>query len=176
MSKAWKILWKLLIVVALLLLLELALFLLARPWYYRLGYFGRRVSGTVRVEVDGEPYDLRAEDFSIVKKGLWGERMSVREKSDGSARVAIKAGDYGSYGFYLRLDGLEQPIRIMSYQYNWWNVTRFELLIRVDRAAGTIYIESAAEDLDESGRWRPEPHSETLDLFSDKLDYFMVSV
>ena len=163
------------IAVACLLLLGI-LFAAARPWYYRLGYFGRRVSGTVRVEVDGEPYDLRAEDFSIVKKGLWGERMSVREKSDGSARVAIKAGDYGSYGFFLRLEGLEQPIRIGSYQYNWWNVTRIELLIRVDRAAGTIYIESAAEDLDESGRWRPEPHSETLDLFSDKLDYFMVSV
>ena len=176
MSKLRKAAWTLLKIAVVILLLLGSLYLLSRPWYYRLGYFGRRVSGTVRVEVDGEPYDLRAEDFSIVKKGLWGERMSVREKSDGSARVAIKAGDYGSYGFYLRLDGLEQPIRIMSYQYNWWNVTRFELLIRVDRAAGTIYIESAAEDLDESGRWRPEPHSETLDLSSDKLDYFMVSV
>ena len=163
------------IAVACLLLLGI-LFAAARPWYYRLGYFGGRVSGTVSVEMDGARYDLRAEDFSIVKNGHWGERMSVREKPDGSARVAIKAGDYGSYGFYLRLEGLEQPIRIMSYQYNWWNVTRFELLIRVDRPAGKIYIESAAEDLDENGHWRSEPHAETLDLSDQELTYLIVSV
>ena len=163
-------------IAAVILLLLGLLCLLSRPWYYRLGYFGRRVSGTVRVEMDGEPYDLRAGDFSIVKNGHSGERMSVREKADGSARVAIKAGDYGLYGFYLKLDGLEQPIKVMSYQYNWWNVTRFDLTIRIDRAAGTISFESAADDLAENGRWRSEPWSATMDLFADKLEYWIVSV
>ncbi|MBR5344054.1 MAG: hypothetical protein IK149_09170 [Oscillospiraceae bacterium] len=176
MSKLRKAAWTLLKIAVVILLLLGSLYLLSRPWYYRLGYFGARISGTVRVEMDGEVYDLRAEDFSTVKTGRWEGRLSVREKADGSARVAIRAVDYGSYGFYLKLDGLEQPIWISSYQYNWWNVTRFELLIRVDSAAGTICFESAAEDLDEDGRWRQEPHSETLDLSSDELVYCMVSV
>lgn len=176
MSRPRKAAWTILKIAVVILLLLGILCLLSRPWYYRLGYFGRRVSGTVRVEIDEKPYDLRAGDFSLAEQGLQGERLSVSEEGDGSVRLAIKAGDYGGYGFYLKLDGLEQPIEVISYQYNWWNVTRFELLIRVDRAAGTISFESEAEDLDEDGRWRSEPYSKTLELSSDKLVYFIVSV
>lgn len=152
------------------------LFAVSRPMYYRLGFFGKRISGTVRVEIDGAVYDLEAEDFRIIPSVTIGNRLSVREQADGSARVAIKAGNYGKYAFSLQLEGLDRPIRIISYQFNWWNVTRFDLQIRVDRAAGTVSFESEAEVLDENGRWSSEPHAATLNLSDERLEFRVVSV
>ncbi len=161
---------------AVLLFLIVLLCLLSRPWYYRLGYFGPRISGTVTVEMDGEVYALRAEDFSIQDQPLSGNRLTVGENADGSAAVSLRAGDHGRYAFTLKLDGLDRPLLINCYQYNWWNVTRFELLIRIDRASGMVYFESAAEDLGEDGHWRSEPNSKTADLSEAQLEYYIVSV
>ena len=131
--------------------------------YYRIYPFAR-ISGTVTVTVDGEPYVLQADSISAEENASFSQTPQVRLHADGSAQVAIRAGKYGGYGFLVSVDGVEHPMNIASYQANWWNVTKFDLRVTVDTAAGTVTLESAAQLIGEDGSPYPLTYSETYSL------------
>ena len=75
------------------LLFALSLTLVHPRFFYHLLYFGDHVSGTVRLVVDGETVPLDAEDFqNLTGERMWGHRLRVRSRIDGSVRIAYRAG------------------------------------------------------------------------------------
>ena len=154
---------------ALYLLFALLLTLIHPRFFYHLLYPGDHVSGTVRLVVDGETVPLDPEDFTDrTGEGMRGSRLRVRPRADGSVRIAYRAGDYGPYRVSLCSEALEQPLTLTVYQYNSWNVCRFELEILVDREAGTIEYRCQTRTLNEQAHFVEEHRPE--DVYHDRLD------
>ena len=105
-----------------LVLLTAAAFLLYRPFYRRV-YTGDRIKGKVSITVDGEAYFSDMSDISGCDK--WNV-------SGGDISLAIKGGEYGKYSCQVIVPKIDKAVSICIYQFNWWNVTEFDLDIAVD--------------------------------------------
>jgi hypothetical protein len=165
----------------LVLYLLFALFLTAiHPrFFYHLLYPGAHVSGTVCLTVDGARVPLRAEDFTNqTHEYMFGRRLRVRPRADGSAKITWRAGDYGPYACSLRVPGLDEPIHLEVYQYNNWNVCRFELEILVDREAGTVEYRCHTRTLNEDAHFVDEmiPEEYCHGRLDEPLRFAMLSV
>ena len=136
-----------------------------KPVYYRFFYLGDRIRGTVRVTVDGERYELKSSDVSafFVEQKV---DFSFQDGEDGTA-LSIHAGEYGPYWLTIRVDGLDAPLEAMFYQYNWYNVSKYDLDIAIDSASETITFTSTAQVLNEVGKFRSEERATTVS-FSDE--------
>ena len=160
------------VVVGIILLIG-ALFALLRAafptLYYRVYPFDR-ITGTVTVTADGKLYSLHSDSFSA-DKDTYRKMPKVSIRADGSARVRIRGGDKAAYGFLLRIDGVEQPIRIGTFHFNWWDVTQFDLAVSVDTSADTVTFRCAAKVIGNDGEWIPVEDSATLSLFDPELNF-----
>ena len=143
-------------------LLALFCFLFVRPWYYRLFYPWDRYVGTVMVEVDGE-----AADFTVEKLEM---PVRVKQQGIGSARVSMHAGDYGVYGFWILVDGVEQPIKLTSLKWSW-QVIRYEARISVDRKTGTVTYTARVCETNDHGRFVERIIEETGSLAEEELSF-----
>ncbi len=161
------------------LLFALFLSVLHPRFFYHLLYPGAHVSGTVCLTVDGERVPLKAEDFTNqTGEDKFGRRLRVRPRADGSAKIAWRAGSYGSYNCSLRVPGLDEPIQLGVYQYNNWNVCRFELEILVDREAGTVEYRCHTRTLNEDAHFVDEmiPEESCHSSLDEPLRFAMLSV
>ncbi len=149
---------------AFVLLLGLLCFCLARPWYYRLFYPWDRFSGTVQVELDGEPAVFTAQ------RDAHGQERGALIRGSGSTRIALHASDYGVYGFTLRIQGLERPICLSALKWNW-EVIRFDLTLTIDREDGTAALTGTVRHTNDRGQFEDLPVDEILDLTDERL-YF----
>lgn len=135
--------------------------------YYRIYPFAR-ISGTVTVTVDGEPYSLHSDSISV-EKDSYRDTPHAFINTDGSARIRIRGGDKASYGFLLHIDGVEQPIRIGTFHYNWWAVTQFDLTASVDTSTDTVTFRCTAKVIDNDGEWIPIEDSATVPLSDPEI-------
>ena len=157
-----------------LLLAAALLWLFDRPWYYRLFYWGNRIKGTIELTVDGQrvPFEMG----SIENPQELFPRSSVFTESDNSVKLSIHAGDYGRYRFHIYHDALSKPIRVTVYQYNWWNVCDFKLMIDVDTNAGTVHCVSEARILNEEGKIESEKNDALYRITDGQVNHWVVSV
>lgn len=160
------------VVVGIILLIG-ALFALLRAafptLYYRVYPFDR-ITGTVTVTVDGKPYPLHSDSFST-DKTVYRNTPHASINADGSARVRIRGGEKTSYGFLLHIDGVDQPIRIGTFHFNWWDVTQFDLTVSVDASADTVTFRCTAKVIGNDGEWIPVEDSDTLSLSDPELHF-----
>ena len=140
--------------------------------YYRL-YLGDRITGTVTVTVDGDPYPLEHDAITPTDSDLF-KQARVSYRSDGSARVRIHSGAYGMYGFCLTIDGVAQPIHITAYQFNWWNVTSFDLSVSIDTEANTVTFSTVTEQLHNNGTVYTYVRTETVPLADSEIVFSIV--
>ena len=138
--------------------------------YYRIYPFNR-ITGTMTVTVDGMPYVLQADSISAEENASFSEAPRIRLHADGSAQVAIRAGKYGDYGFLVSVDGIEQPIRIGTFHYNWWAVTQFDLSVSIDTSADTVTFRCAAKVIGNDGDWIPVEDSATVPLSDPEIHF-----
>ncbi len=142
--------------------------------YYRC-YLGDRITGTVTVTVDGEPYSLKTGSITPYDDSAIWKKPRVNYLRDGSARVRIHAGRYGMYGFYLTIDDVVQPICITAYQFNWWNVTNFDLSVSMDTAANTVTLHTDTVKMDEIGSPYIYHRTETFQLSDPEIGFSIVN-
>ncbi len=137
------------IVLTILLLLMMALRFLT-PWlYYRL-YFGDRIKGEVTVTIDGEPAAI-LEDTAVASFQT-SENAAKFRAVDNELHVSARANAYGNYQFTFYVEELpEIPLCFNSYQFNWWNVTEFELHYNVDTQAQIVEYRVVHTELNETG-------------------------
>lgn len=161
------------IILAAALLLAGLVFLLFRPLYYRFYPFDR-ITGTLRITVDGEEYALKAGD---VTGRLDASEIAVgfRNGADG-AEISIRGGEYGPYSLLIQVDGVSIPMEAVVYQSNWWNVVKFDLDISIDRAAGTITFTSSAKVVNAGSRRITEKHTTTASFSDGKPVHYIVTV
>lgn len=164
--------WKFIaLIFAVALLFFVVLFLFCKPIAHRFYPFDR-ITGTVRVTVDGEKYDLKAGNVT----GWHDEREEVevelRETADG-AKLSMHGGEYGPYVLVFHINGTDLPLEAVVYQYNWYNVTEFELDISIDTAAETVTFSSSAEVVTDSVT---EEHTTTAAFSDDPRWHSIVSV
>ena len=142
------------------LLLGSCSYLFARPMYYRLFYPWDRVTGTVQVEVDGESVPFTVEKLED------GDSVGVRNAGADGVRVSMRGRDYGRYGFQLRIDGVEQPVRLTVHKWNW-QVVKFDVRISVDREEGSITLTGTVWETDDQGQFREKTINEKVSLTED---------
>ncbi len=137
------------IVLAILLVLVLLLRFLT-PWlYYRL-YFGDRIKGEITVMIDGEPSTILQDTAVSSFQGM--ENAAKFRAVDNELYVSTRANAYGSYQFSFYVEELpEVPLCFNSYQFNWWNVTEFELRYNVDTQAQIVEYRVVHTELNETG-------------------------
>lgn len=128
---------------------------ICKPIYYRL-YPGDRIKGDIQVIVDGETYALNENSFSACRR--------VKPEDDGSAKIRIKAGEYGAYEFVMHADAIGLPVTIRCYQHNWWNVWDFDLQINVDTQQNRAIISGSVTDLDDKGKKSNDSIYQAYDL------------
>ncbi len=103
------------------------------PIRYR-AYTGDRIKGTLTFKGCQVP---AADDFA---------NCDVTIK-DNTAVTAIKAGEYGKYSFDVKMPD-DTDLTFVCYQYNWWNVTKFDLDIVV---SDDITVSGKASCITEAG-------------------------
>ena len=148
------------------------LFLFFKPLLYRLYPFDR-ITGTVCVSIDGEKNELKRSDVAVRYDNSEID-VGFREDFDG-ARISVQGGEYGPYTLIINIDGLNSPIEAVIYQYNWWNVSKFNLDISIDNANESITLTSSSNSLNENGKSVRENHS-SKSAFSEKHIITIVSV
>ena len=136
--------------------------------YYRIYPFDR-ITGTVTVTVDGKPYLLRADEFSKNQDVFHGTpRFSVL---GGTAHVRIRGGEKEPYGFMLKIDGVEHSMRIGTFHFNWWDVTKFDLSIAVDTTAKTVTMQSSTQQIGNDGSTLHSTQTETFSLSDPEISF-----
>ncbi len=137
--------------------------------YYRIYPFNR-ITGSVTVTVDGKPYSLHSDSISSVEDS-YRNTPHTSVNADGSARVRIRGGDKDGYSFLLHIDGVEQPIRIGTFHYNWWAVTQFDLAVSVDTSTDTAAFRCTAKVIGNDGDWIPVEDSATVPLSDSEIHF-----
>ncbi len=159
-----RILIVLIVCLSVILLLGLLCFLISRPWYYRLFYPWDRYTGTVTVEVDGEPAAFTVKEREIEKP------VRILQQGTGFARLSMRANDYGIYGFLLHVDGLEQPMELSSLKWNW-QVIRYNVLVSINREEGSVSVTGTVRETNDKGELFERPIQETGSLDEEKLSF-----
>lgn len=163
--------WKFIaLVLAVALLFVAVVLLLCKPIAHRFYPFDR-ITGTVSVTVDGEPCALKAGDVTGWR-GREEVEVGFRETADG-AKLSIRGGDYGPYVLVFHINGTDIPLEAVVYQYNWYNVTEFDLNISIDTAAETVTFSSTAEVVTDSNT---EKRTTTAAFSDSPRWHLMVSV
>ena len=116
-----------------------------KPFYYRV-YLGDRIKGSVSVEIDDEVYPLREDKIKLLDSG----KITVND--NGTAEISFRAGRYGSYKFNILALSGENPITVNCFQHDWWNVQRFELLVKIDTVSNTISYTGNYSVISKDGR------------------------
>ena len=143
--------------------------------YYRVFYFGDRISGTASVTIDGEAYELKTDDISAIHGSSKEIKARFRSEANAAA-ISIHGGEYGPYTLIVHIDGIDLPLEAVIYQYNWYNVSRFDLHITIDREAETITLSSTANVLSENGEWSTEDHTTTAGFSDGKYEHYIIAV
>lgn len=143
----------------LLIVLTVPICFLCKPLYYRL-YFGDRIKGNIRVIADGNNIFLDKSSFTGCD--------NVREGTD-STYVSRKAGEYGGYNIGFEISAGENiyPVTLSFYQYNWWNVTEFDLTAEIDTENKTAVFECSYFSVEEDGSKRYGSETESVKLPPD---------
>lgn len=146
------------------------LYLFSTPLFYHFLYPFDRIAGTVHVTMNGEEYKLKSSDVTGQFDFTEEIAVRVREDADG-ASLSVHGGKYGPYSLIIRADGLNAPLEMVIYQYNWWNVTKFNMDISIDNAAETITFTSTAKV-----NGVTESRSTTASFSDGTYKHFIVSV
>lgn len=163
------------VILAVILLLAGISYLFLKPLYYRFFYFGDRITGTISVTIDGEKYDLKGSDLFATHDNEKDIKIGFRNQEDAAA-ISIHGGEYGPYRLMIQIDGIDSPLEAVIYQYNWYNVSKFDLDISIDRAAETITFSSTAQVFNETGELSKENRTTTA-VFSDgRYTHYIVTV
>jgi len=141
------------VTVLIFLVIGMAVIYFCKPVYYRL-YPWDRISGTVHVTIDGRAYELKPESFGgyIYGGDDVPKPMNINISNDGSAEIGIKGGGYGDYSTELRTASPEIMIGMGTFQFNWWNVERFDLYVDIDTVNGTVRYSGERSFIAEDGR------------------------
>lgn len=159
------------VILAVILLVAGISYLFLKPLYYRLFYFGDRISGTVHITIDGKEYDLQKSDVTGQQDYKNEVDVGVLNGTDG-ARISIHGGEYGPYSLLINVDGMSAPLEAVIYQYNWWNTSKFTLDISIDHAAETVTFTSTAQVNDTAA----ESRSTTVAFSDGKFKHYIVTV
>ena len=141
-----------------------------KPVFYHFLFPFDRITGTIHVTMNEETYNLKTDDVTGQCDFKDDISVKAREGADG-LKISIHGGEYGPYSLAIHIDGLNAPIKAVIYQYNWWNVTAFNLDISIDSAAETITFTSTAKVNNAM-----ENHSTTVAFSDEQYVYNIVSV
>lgn len=158
------------VILAVALLVSGILYLFFKPVFYHFLYPFDRITGTIHVTMNGEKYQLKSND--VIGQCDFKVEINVKARKDADGlKTSIHGGKYGPYLLAIHIDGLDEPLKAVIYQYNWWNVTEFKLDISIDSAAETITFTSTARVNDAM-----ENHSTTVAFSDEQYVHYIVSV
>ena len=159
-----------LIIIAVAVFVSGILYLFFKPLFYHFLYPFDRITGTIHVTMNGEKYNLKSDDVTGQYESNDEINVKARKETDG-LNISVHGGEYGPYSLVIHIDGLNEPIQARIYQYNWWNVTSFNLDITIDSAEESIKFTSSA-----NVNGVTENNSTTVAFSDDPFVYYIVSI
>ncbi|MCI8472906.1 MAG: hypothetical protein HFE65_07375 [Clostridiales bacterium] len=129
--------------------------------YYRM-YKEDRIKGEITVNIDGHSAQF---DEARTREG-WNCEGDFFV-TDNTAKVSLKAGDYGPYDFSVYAVGLDQSLQLSVWQLNWWNVKTFRLDISVDTVEKIAHITCFTTNIDEEGNVYEDERTWNMELAED---------
>ncbi len=129
--------------------------------YYRM-YRADRIKGEITVNIDGHSAQF---DEARTREG-WNCEGDFFV-TDNTAKVSLKAGDYGPYDFSVYAVGLDQSLQLSVWQLNWWNVKTFRLDISVDTVEKIAHITCFTTNIDEEGNVYEDERTWNMELAED---------
>lgn len=152
---------KAIIIITAIILAAAAFCFIYKPVYYRL-YFGDRITGNVKLVIDGEAFPLDKDSFDIKQSG----KITI---NDNIAEISFRAGDYGGYKFEIANEKLKEPIVITCFQPNWWNVMSFDITVFIDTLNDTVKYDGLYTTLTENGSKTNQEISKIQKFSDEKL-------
>ncbi len=146
-----------------------------KPLYYRV-YPWDRITGTIHVTIDGEEYELKNSEITASYTGHGKKVGNGYNNSDDGTKVSMHGGDYGPYSFFIRIEEVDSLIEAVVYQYNSWNVTKFDLDISIDHTTDKITVTSTAQVLNEEAQWTTQERKTESELSHGKITHYIVSI
>lgn len=116
-------------------------------------YLGSRIKGNVSVAVDGTDYDLS--QLEVTPLG----RYKVKAKN---GKISIRGGMYGGYGFKFIVPETDCTVKISIMQWNWHQITDFDLDIELSTENGELSCNYVAET--------SETYNNTFERTTDRIE------
>ena len=134
------------ITIAILMMMCLTFSFVNKWWFYHLWYFGDRITINLTVEIDDKSeYVISENDKASIQSS-----ESIRVKDcGGKYKISIPAHSYGDYEINFNIDSVS--ITLQLYQFNWWDVQKIDLNIKMDTNSNTIYYRVKHISLTEEG-------------------------
>lgn len=121
-------------------------------------YTGDRITGSLKISIDNVPIDIEKCDFTIYDTG----DISFNDKT---AEISLKGGKHGLYSITVKDGDLAIPINIKVFQYNWHQVTRFDISADIDKKSGICeLIIDESSTTDETAVMHKRHRSETAEI------------
>lgn len=74
------------------------------------------------------------------------------ESDDGILHISAKGGEYGSYIFGVDVPDFDEDIKVTVMEYNWWNVTDFDLTVDIDTDGENVVYTYNYTSIAENGK------------------------
>lgn len=115
--------------------------------YYRLLYHGDREIFEVSLTVDNEPVTLTKNQFEVTCKNCDSEVS--HDISGNKVNFSFKASEKGQY--YLTFTLGDYNFSITTDHFNWWEVHRYSISLKVDTKQNIIKYEKTINYMDDKG-------------------------
>ncbi|MCM1113981.1 MAG: hypothetical protein NC397_00635 [Clostridium sp.] len=129
--------------------------------YYRMHYYGDRITVNLYVTIDGEP--VKTEDIQVrmsneiyvdnVYASKDNEENTIKVTDNGEyTSFSVKADSYGDYNMYADIAGC--AFHLFAYQWNWWDVQRCNLYIDIDTKRNEFKVSETYSHISEEDGYK----------------------
>ena len=165
---------KISISVIIILLILAFLAFLAYPFFMYYFYPGDHTTFHAAFTVDGKPYTPQLADFCVqddLDSNPSQIPSSFHANSDGTVDFALHEGAYGGRNVAMRIDGMEEPLLLLTGSASNNEIIRHDIQVDVDTKTKTAYVTGHYTYDDEPShalfarlKWHTVSINETLDL------------
>ena len=134
-----------------------------KPLYYRL-YLGDRITGSIKVLVDGVPVKLDETCFTP----LADLKITVNEFD---TAVSRKGGEYGAYYIDMIIPDVNIPVQICVHHFNWWCVTDFSINAEVSTDGNIVSVSCTSTCVDDKGEDVQSGWNRNYDADTDVIEF-----
>ncbi len=121
-----------------------------RGLFYRIWYFGDRITININAEINNQSVQINNAVYKDDHNIEYRRIENLREK-DGKTILSIPADSYGAYTIRFSINS--NLFYLELYQFNWWDVQKIDLDLKIDTKNYMVYYNVKHKSLNESAAY-----------------------